>query len=479
MAEVFEIDMVKDSTMQTMNAILAKMASGNADGLQPKSYQDVQSIVRLGLAPYVFCIGDVIEVARVSDIKATLGEHTGITGCSVDEDKFIAKMNEAGDKAYEFIHDGSTWTYEGEPVIIADYGVSVTGTANNGDVVVVIETASTINMVVVDFMSENRKGSLKIKDNTRKYGMVLMSEKILYNLQYDSTEAMYACETALPAGTYNFTLCDNYNTEYGGGKTYQFTTTKQIPAGGQIVFNWGYNVQASASKINTFSKAEDTTALEANISVTEGNGGTSLGTAKIAVDGNMNSIHRLRYGSNRMSTSAIRQHLNSAAKAGSVWKPQTKFDRPPSWVTSTAGFMHGLDPEFINMCATVMVDTVLSPVSGDTTTTEANAGTGYETTEDVFFLASRSEIFGGKENNSDNGVPFEYYSANSDHASATTADDKNRIKYNASGTPYYWWERTPIVDGAGYVRGCYPSGFVGYYSNANSSVGVVPACIVA
>ena len=107
MAEVFEIDMVKDSTMQTMNAILAKMASGNADGLQPKSYQDVQSIVRLGLAPYVFCIGDVIEVARVSAIQATLGEHTGITGCSVDEDKFIAKMNEAGEKEYEFIRSES------------------------------------------------------------------------------------------------------------------------------------------------------------------------------------------------------------------------------------------------------------------------------------------------------------------------------------------------------------------------------------
>ena len=72
----------------------------------------------------------------------------------------------------------------------------------------------------------------------------------------------------------------------------------------------------------------------------------SLGTA----DGkttNMNHSHRIRYGSNNWVESAMRQYLNSDKAAGSVWTPQTKFDRPPSWNANTAGFMNGLDADFL------------------------------------------------------------------------------------------------------------------------------------
>ena len=478
----FEVDLVKDSTLKQTNAILAKRG-----GLEPQSYSDVQAIVRLGLAPSVFSIGDIIEVGRETKVQASLGEHTGITAVSVVEDTFVAAMGEAGEKEYEIIYDGSAWKYEGHPIILADYGLSVTGTAAEGDTIIVVETASVINMVVMDFIEGNKtsKGNIKIYDNTKQYGMILQSEKLLYNLQNDNTEAFYYNNTdaALPAGTYHITLGDNYDTTYGGGATYQFTLTKEVPAGGQIVWPWAYNQQAANARISTYASGSDRTALESGVVVTAGTGGTDLGTVLIAVQesAGLNSIHRMRYGSNKWSESAMRQHLNSAKVAGQVWSPKSHWDRPPSWDASTAGFMHGLDPEFIKICADVELLTALSTAAGDTTTIEGSAGTGYETTVDKFFLPSRPEVFGGEDNASDKGDAWQYYSANSDKSSQANSPgaDSNRIKVQASnGNPYYWWLRSPSVGYGSYVRTVYTGGSINI-NTALSSYGVAPACVIA
>ena len=177
----------------------------------------------------------------------------------------------------------------------------------------------------------------------------------------------------------------------------------------------------------------------------------------------------------------MRQHLNSGKAAGSVWAPQNPWDRAPSWVSNTAGFMHGLDPEFIKVCADVDLLTALSTVAGDCTAAEGTAGTGFETTKDKFFLPSRPEVFGGADNNSDKGDAWEYYKANSDvpSGSSNPNSDSNRIKVNASnGNAAYWWMRSPIVGGGSLLRHIGTSG--GVSSNiAYNSHGVVPACVVA
>ena len=475
----FEVDLVKDSTLRQTNAILAKRG-----GLTPESYSDVQAIVRLGLAPSVFCIGDIIEVARETRVQASLGEHTGISTVTVTEDTFVDAMDEAGEKEYEIVYDGSAWRYNDQAIILTDYGLSVTGTAAEGDTIIVVETASIINMVVMGFIEggQTTTGNIKLHDNTRQYGMILQSEGLLYNLQADATEAFYYNHTGavLPAGTYHVTLGDSYDTAHGGGNTYQFTLTQDLPADGQIVWPWAYNAMCTAAKISTYASGNSRTAIESNVVVTEGSGGTDLGTVLIAVQeaSGLNSIHRMRYGDNAWSRLAIRQHLNSNKVAGSVWTPQSHWDRPPSWDTSTAGFMHGLDPEFVKICADVELLTALSTAAGDTTTVEGNAGTGYETTVDKFFLPSRPEVYGSGDNASDKGDAWEYYSANSDLGSKGAGADTNRIKKNTAGNPYYWWLRSPNV-GFGYsVRYIYTDGSVSY-CYAGSSYGVAPACVVA
>ena len=468
------------AAIKQQTAVMAKGSSG----LKVESYDDVLSIVRMGLAPAVFSIGDVIEVGRETALVASMGSHTGITGVSVVEETFVAAMDEAGEKEYEIIYDGSVWKYGDEPIILTDYGLSVTGSPVEGDTIIVVETASVVRMVVMDFIENGQTtvGNIKLHDKTKQYGMILQSEKTLYGLQHDAPEAFYYTAEGLAAGTYNITLGDNYDTSYGGGATYQFTLTQAVPAGGQITLDWPYNkTPLQGAGVKTWASNAATTPIE-TVAPTAGSDGTSLGTLLVAVQdaSGLNSIHRMRYGSNRWSTSAMRQHLNSAAKAGSVWTPQTVWDRAPSWVSNTAGFMHGLDPEFIKICGDVELLTALSTAAGDTSSASASAGTGNETTVDKFFLPSRPEVFGGGDNNSDKGDAWTYYSANSDVPGGANNPnaDSNRIKTNAAGSAQYWWLRSPGV-GYGYnVRYINPSGYVG--SNlANYSLGVAPACVVA
>lgn len=468
-----------NTKLDVLNSILAERGSAT-----PLSYSDVQAIVRKGIAPSVFSIGDVIEVGRETAVQASLGEHTGISAVSVNEDTFVAAMDEAGEKEYEIIFDGSAWKYEGHPIILADYGLSVTGTAAEGDTIIVVETASVIRMVVMDFIENGQTaiGNIKLHDKTKQYGMILQSEKTLYSLQHDAPEAFFYTAEGIAAGTYNITLGDNYDTSYGGGTTYQFTLTQAVPAGGQITLDWPYQkTPLQGAGIKTWASNTATTPIE-TVTPSAGSGGTSLGTLLIAVQASsgLNSIHRMRYGSNRWSTSAMRQHLNSGAAAGSVWTPQTNWDRSPSWVSSTKGFKHGLDPEFIKICGDVELLTALSTVAGDCTTAEGSAGTGFETTVDKFFLPSSPEVFAGGDNASDKGNAWQYYSANSDvpGGASNSGNDSNRIKTNAAGTAQYWWLRSPH-DGYGYsVRIIYPAGNVNSY-HAFTSYGVAPACVVA
>lgn len=303
-------------------------------------------------------------------------------------------------------------------------------------------------------------------DKQFTHSMTLQLHDCLPGTQYDAPEALFYCETALAAGTYNFTLLAGYDTTYGGGKTYQFTLTKEVPAGGQITFPWNWNTQASTTKVSTYKSRTDTAAIE-TVGVTEGTGGTNLGTA----DGkttNMNHSHRIRYGSNNWVESAMRQYLNSDKAAGSVWTPQTKFDRPPSWNASTAGFMNGLDADFL---------AVIGKTTKVTCRNTVTDGGGSDTTKDKFFLLSRREVFAGNEvSNVTEGEPYPFYSDYSDYTNANAGADKNRIKYRG-GSPQWWWLRTPHTGYGGNVRRVSTDGSLNDYG-ASGSGGVAPACNV-
>lgn len=376
------IDVMSDTTgknivsqLETQNILLTAIA-GKDGGLPITDWESIRSIVRMGLAPKVFAIGD----------------------------QLVCNHTTYGELAWD--------------IIGFDHDVPV--------------------------------------DATKTHSMTLQLHNVCDSFMCDAIEALYYAETELAAGTYNFTLLTGYDTAYGGGKTYQFTLTKPVPAGGQITFPWGYQKQAVDTKISTYASKTSTTVIE-TVPVTEGSEGTALT--------NTNHTHRMRYGSNRWSQSAVRQWLNSSADTGAWWTPTNNYDRPSAQVASKAGFLKGLDSDFIAVIGEVKKRTALNTVTD---------GGGYEDLNEKMFLISRGEIYGGNENSIDEGSPYPYYSEFSQLSAPGTGVDGNRIKYQ-SNTAKYWWLRSCISGYGNNVRNVTPTGNINS-SNAYNTYGVAPAC---
>ena len=291
-------------------------------------------------------------------------------------------------------------------------------------------------------------------------------------LVFDAYEALYYAAEEIPAGTYNFTW--NYATGSMVNGTYQFTLTKAVPAGGQIVL--GTNSSSTAitgCKIATYATVAATAAIESGIVVTEGSEGTSLGTiaATSATSENLNCAQRIMWGSNNYAQSAARQWLNSNAAEGSVWTPTNKFDRAPSWATSKAGFMKGLPADFLAAVQPAAIPCRTNSVF------EVNSLDGTEftvnkvyTLNDMFFMLSRPEIYGDWDSSAiKDGELLEYYEG---------FTNIERIKYDAAGSARYCWLRSPHPGNAYYGRTVSTSGALNNYG-AFHGLGVAPACIIA
>lgn len=382
-AEPILLDTTFQQAMNQTNALLAAIAGKN---YPIDSWKAVQNIVRLGLAPQVFAIGDLFRVSKGSE----------------------------------------TLTFE-----------------------------------VAGFDSET------LVDKTKKHSMQLHLLNVYKQMQCDNTEALYYAKDGLAAGIYHFTLLPDYDTTYGGGSTFQFQLTKPVPAGGILMFPWGWNTQASTVKISSYTKVTDTDAIE-TVPVSLGAGGTDLGTADGKTE-NMNHTHRIRYGSNNWSESAIRQWLNSDGAAGTFWVPKTVFDRPPTWNSSMAGWMNGMDADFLE---------VIAPVRLTTARNNVNEGGGSDVTIDKFYFPARPNLYMGKENNIDEGPAWQRYSAYSDKDAANTGADSARVK-RLNGNPQWYWIRTPNTGNANYVRYVYSDGSLDTNNASNGSGGVAPACTIA
>ena len=298
-------------------------------------------------------------------------------------------------------------------------------------------------------------------DNTEKPAMFLLMHSVIYSKQFDAVEALFYAEEGLAAGTYHFTI-QNYDASYGGDKTYQFTLTQALPAGGQIVLDWPYNVQLLGRSVKTYASTTATVQIEAAV-LSEGTGGTDLGTTDGTAE-NLNHIHRARYGSNNYKESAIRQWINSAAVANAWWAPTNIFDRPASYA-NLPGLLHGMDSEFL---AVVKAITIPCKTNNTYELPEWTKDTAY-TVEDRFWLASRDEM----------GFGVERVAEGSVLASYNGAGNTDRIKYDVSNgsTARLWWLRSPYPGLAGSARYVYTDGSLSYI-NALNGLGAVAACVI-
>ncbi len=287
-------------------------------------------------------------------------------------------------------------------------------------------------------------------------------------LQYDKEEAFYYAESGLAAGNYNVQVTADYGSTLAG--YYNFTLASAVPEGGQLVgFAGASSTSQDGKSIKSYASSSSTTEIEtATITRSDTAVGTTIGVLAAGGDennANMNSIQRAAWGSNNWAQSAARQFLNSAAAAGFVWTPKTKFDRPPTWATTQAGFKSLLPDDFL---------AIVNPVSMDTDTNNVFESDGYTknssySTKDAFWLPSRYQIFGSVESHDLSETQWQYY---------VGASDVDRIMYDAGGTARSQWLRSPLVGYAHYVRDVTASGALSY-GGACGAVALAPACEIS
>jgi len=291
--------------------------------------------------------------------------------------------------------------------------------------------------------------------------ITLLLHETMPDLVFSARQAVFAFPDGLAAGEYHFTVSQRPWFAGDVGKTISFTLTQAIPAGGQLVLNNAYNVSMIGATISSFASPTATTATE-TVKMAEGSGGTDLGSLTNAGTpaSNINSIQRALLGSNNWRESAQRQMMNSDKPAGQVWTPQTIFDRPPAWVNNTAGFINGLDEDFVS---------VVTPTTYTTVNNIVSDGGGEYTLTDKFYLPSRTEIFGTNElANYPEGTQYAYY---------VGATDADRIKYR-TGSARSWRLRTPYSLDAYHMRNVNPSGAL-YNLHAVTALNWSPACRIA
>ena len=305
------------------------------------------------------------------------------------------------------------------------------------------------------------------------HDQVLVRENRWTNgMRFDAAEMMYYAESGLAAGTYNFTVPTTLSLWTAG--TYQFTLTKDAPApswlkiGGNEGYAWKYAI--TDLKMNVFeTQTQADSAAYESVAITSGSAGTSLGT----LGTELNHTERISYGSNNYKESSVRQWLNSEAAYGSVWTPQTHFDRAPQWVTGetqlteVAGFLNGCPADFLDAIATAVVKCAANNVyeAPDSTVT---VGSTYELADRVF-IPSLNEV----------GLTYSYAAVDDSTLFQffDGASDADRIKY-FNGSANCWMVRTCDKNDAYGGILVTAAGGVSIFGAVNIS-GVTPCVIIA
>jgi hypothetical protein len=342
------------------------------------------------------------------------------------------------------------------------------------------ETQHTLPFDVVSFDPVIKQG---VSDPVP--GLWIQSHYAMDGVQFGASRAVYYCQEALPAGTYVFENATTWSKALAG--KYQFTTTQEIPAGGQIVigknndfYTWAAPDQEPANwKVHTFSTVGSTTPLETNLAVTAVDEGTPLFTLSTSAKYNANGEGNLQscgYGYNRWSFSSMRKWLNSSASAGGWWTASDNADRPAQQLATLDGFTKGFDSDFLSVLGKIKVTTALN------TTSDSEIGQS-EDTYDTFFIPSLEQEYIVPQAAGVEGSYWPYWKErlglNSPQVTGSGGANANHIRYayDARTTAQNCRLRSASRGGATYAWSVSPSGHASYTSATTAYRGC-PACVI-
>lgn len=207
---------------------------------------------------------------------------------------------------------------------------------------------------------------LELEDGTTVNGMWLQTVYAhLKGVQFSHQQAFYVSDEGMTAGTY----CIGFDYTWGSngyvnkGDYWNFTLTKDVPAGGRLAGCYAApDTDPKNWRVYVYS-ADGQTVLETVSTVNKGQEGTLLGVMTAYGDENLNGIQQMAYGDNRYATSAIRQYLNSDKPKGEWWTAQTKWDIAPAQLSQIDGYLCGMDPELLAILQPVKVVTYCNTVT--------------------------------------------------------------------------------------------------------------------
>lgn len=235
------------------------------------------------------------------------------------------------------------------------------------------------DVVKTDDIAEGETG-------TTAPAMVLQMHYVdLEDIQFSAYQAFYVVqESGLAAGTYNVRMGLDWGTNVKTGTTYQFTLTKNAPAGARLTgFYNAPDVAPANWKVYVYKDRQKSELLE-TCNVSAGDAGMNLGTFLAKPNGKLNGLHPVGYGDNRWYKSAYRQYLNSDLPAKQWWQPQDEWDMKPDQADTVPGFLAGFSDDFKAALTRVKVVTY-----GNTVTDDGSAVVTY----DKIFLPSLEEIY--------------------------------------------------------------------------------------
>ena len=235
------------------------------------------------------------------------------------------------------------------------------------------------DVVKTDDIAEGETG-------TTAPAMVLqMHYASLEDIQFSAYQAFFVVpEAGLVAGAYNVKMGLDWGSNVKTGTVYQFTLTKNAPAGARLTgFYNAPDVAPANWKVYVYKDRMKSELLE-TCNVTAGDAGTNLCTFLAKPNGNLNGLHPVGYGDNRWWKSAYRQYLNSDAPAKEWWAPQDEWDMKPDQADTVPGFLAGFSDDFKAALTRVKVVTY-----GNTVTDDGSAVVTY----DKIFLPSLEEIY--------------------------------------------------------------------------------------
>ena len=180
------------------------------------------------------------------------------------------------------------------------------------------------------------------------------------------------------------------------------------------------------------------------------------------------SLYIYRYGHNRVSTSALRQWLNSNADKGAWWTAPKIGYCPPSQLNKIKGFMAGLPQDFVDCVA---------KVKRTYYTNSATDGSVIDVLYDKFFSATGTELYGRV--NENEGTYWTYYKEATGLSAPSNNQNTGRVKYalNAKTSSQYCWTFSSNRGHSYDVWHRYATGQL-YYDLATTSYRAVPACVI-